>query len=193
MISASAQRLQVRSDQQAVYNRQQKDRQAVEDARNKERDAQARAKAETYSQNRLDALNAKADLQRIQERNAAIDLVAQNVRDDKIDAAIQLNEDFINRSQQQAAADRNAVQAQITEGIYQREALNAPTSASVSFDAYLADRNNRLNERAAIDAQRSASSARDYARSARSAEAVRTDPSQIPDNQVRGAIVDFSA
>lgn len=192
-VAASALRLQARNDANAAYLRDQRDRQAVEDARNKQRDQETRLQAETFSRNRLDQLNRQADQQRVRDRAAQIDLIAENVRLDNIDRSIRDRQDFIARGNAEAQVERNAVQSQITEDIYRREALNAPTPASISFEAYLSERDSRLADRASQTAQSSAATERDFTRSARAVDTLRNDPGQIADNQVRGGVVDFSA
>lgn len=192
-VAASAQRLQARNDSDKAYLRQLRDRQAVEDARNKQRDAEVRRQDEIYNSNRREALNAIDDRQRALDRARSVDLIAQNARDDRIDQTVREREAFVARTTEENAIERSAVEAQISEAALRRDAQYAETPASISFQAFLSERDTRLSDRATQDARQAASTERDYARSARSVDTLRTDPSQLPDTQTRGGIVDFSA
>ncbi len=198
-VAASAQRLQAQNDQYKDYLRQQRAQEATAAAREQERLREARARVEAIGREVQQARNARTDIETDTRRAATFDRLANASRDDAIDLALIRREDDIAAAVDDAAFDRRDVEALIQRDIDLQAArsdlplISEQPPAGVGFDAYLSARDTRLTERATQDAQLAFTSERDFDRSARTVSEIRNDPSLIPDEQVRGGIVDFSA
>lgn len=198
-VAATAQRLQARNDQNAEYLRRQRAQEATEAARERERLREAKARVDAIDREVERARNARTDLEFDANRAANFDRLATAALNDSIDQAFLRRRDDIAAAADEAAYYRADAEALIQRDIDQREIRNQLPLISenpppgVGFDAYLSARDNRLAARAAQDAQFAYASERDFDRSARTVSEIRNDPTQIPDEQVRGGIVDFSA
>ena len=198
-VAASAQRLQAQNEQYKDYLRQQRAQETTAAAREEERVREASQRVEAISREVERARNARADIEADTRRAATFERIVNGSRDDSIDQALLRRDDDIAAAAQDAAYNRRDVEALIQRDIDLEAARNdlplvsAQPPAGVGFDAYLSARDNRVSERAQQDAQQAFASERDFDRSARTVSEIRNDPSLIPDEQVRGGIVDFSA
>lgn len=197
-VAAGGARLQQYNDQKAAYARQLKDAEAVQVARNKELATEARRRVETIDREVERARLSREDVQRLQERTASFDRLARDELDQGVDQTYLRRRSDIAAADEEAAYNRAAIQAQEDDALAAEQARSAAPLTSTQpsgnrYDAYLASRNARLADRANSDAAFAAASQQDYARSARSVDAVRTNPDLIANEQNRGGIVDFSA
>jgi hypothetical protein len=198
-VAASAQCLQARNDRYSDYLRQERAQEATAAAREQERVREARLRVEAIDREIEQARNARADVEAGDRRAANFERLALAAQDESIDQAFLRRRDDISAAAEEAAFQRRDAEALIQRDIdlqatrNDRPLIAEQPPAGVGFDAYLSARDNRVAERAAQDAQQAFASERDFNRSASSVSAIRNDPALIPDEQVRGGIVDFSA